>query len=107
MGDVGYVIEKNQRATQHWNQAKSICLQNGMRLPETFELQYVCESGGSWGLTGVGSAWEWSGNSSLIEPSGNGLGSAVFGGSGCTYAGWGWVGYLSGLEDSDVFRCAR
>ena len=36
-----------------------------------------------------------------------GVESAVFGGSGCGYASWNWVGYSTGSEGSIAFRCAR
>ncbi|MEI6596828.1 MAG: hypothetical protein WCL13_01275 [bacterium] len=43
----------------------------------------------------------------MYNGSNNGVESAIFGNSGCSYANWNWVGNNNGNENSNVFRCAR
>ena len=111
-GDIGYVIEKNERTASSWKLAKQTCLQNGMRLTEPFEWGLACTNAATWSLTAMTGNWEWASNFSLpfIVYDGiyyNGVGSAIFGGTSCSYAGFDAVGNYYGNEASYVFRCAR
>jgi len=38
--------------------------------------------------------------------SNNGVAAAIMGNSGCDYANWNWVGYNTGNQNSNAFRCA-
>jgi len=108
-GDVGFIIEKNERAANYWELAKQTCLQYNMRLTEPFEWKLSCKNAATWSLSSMTGNWEWASNFSLpvYGGSGTGVGSAIFGSSGCGYAAWDWVGYGTGYEASDAFRCAR
>ncbi len=108
-GDVGYIIEKNERTANFWELAKQTCLQNNMRLAEPFEWKLSCKNAATWSLVGMTGNWEWASNFSLPMYGGSdsGVASALFGGSGCSYATWNWVGGNNGYEGSYVFRCAR
>jgi len=64
-GDIGYVIEKNERAAAFWEMAKQTCLQNGMRLTEPFEWKLACKNAATWDLTAMTGNWEWASNFSL------------------------------------------
>ncbi|MBI4993965.1 hypothetical protein HZC33_03390, partial [Candidatus Wolfebacteria bacterium] len=108
-GDVGYIIEADERSVNYWEMAKQTCLNYGMRLPEPFEWKLACKNAATWSLINMTGNWEWASNFSLPMFLGNdsGVESAIFGGSGCNYAGWNWVGYGTGYEHSNAFRCVR
>lgn len=107
-GDVGYIIEQNERTAEHWEDAKATCLENSMRLPESFEFKYSCDSAGTFGLSSMTGNWEWSSNFALpMYDTNYGVGAAILGNSGCGYAGWGWVGRADGSQPSYAFRCAK
>ncbi len=114
VGDVGYVIEKNQRNGVMWEAARQTCLQNNMRLPEPFEWKLSCKNSATWGLSSMPSGYEWASNSFFpMFDSPNGVYatvSIIFGGSGCGYSNWAGAtigGNVAGWEDTRVFRCAR
>ena len=107
-GDVGYIIEQNERTADYWEQAKKTCLENGMRLPEPFEYKVSCVDAATFGLSSMTGNWEWSSNFALpMYTTYNGVASAVMGNLGCDYAYWGWVGYSTGHQTSYAFRCAK
>ncbi len=108
-GDVGYVIEQNERSADYWEGAKATCTKINMRLPENFEYKYGCKNAGSFGLSSMTGNWEWSSNEALPMYYGanHGLGTTIIGSSGCSYAGWGIVGNVTGYEPLVSFRCAR
>jgi len=105
----GYCIEKNERAAQHWEDAKYTCANAGKRLSEPFEWKFACQNAGTLGLSAMTDNWEWASNVSLPVYSGGatGVGSPVFGSSGCNYAFWNWLGDNTGAENSNAFRCVR
>ena len=107
-GDVGYIIEANERAARHWEQAKETCLQNGMRLPEPFEYKLSCDYAGTFGLSAMTGNYEWASNFALpMYYTNAGVGAAVMGHFGCSDASWYWVGRDGGYQDSYAFRCAK
>ena len=115
-GDVGWVIEQNERdsgSTVHWTQARLGCLLDGMRLAEPFEWQVSCDQRVEFDLAGMTQGPEWASNhvgeSSLSSDVGFGV--AVFGetpnGSGCQFAGVGFLGRVSGTRNQHQYRCVR
>ena len=109
-GDIGYIIERNERTATYWELAKQICLQNNMRLAEPFEWKLACKNATTWSLNNMTDNWEWASNFALPMYAGSydGVVAAIFGGrSGCSSATWGWVGYDTGFENSYAFRCVR
>ncbi len=107
-GDVGYIIEKEERTATYWELAKQICLENNMRLLEPFEYKLSCKEAIAFSLNSMTGNWEWVSNFALpMYNSNTGVGAAVMGGSGCNYSGWDWVGTSAGSEASIAFRCAK
>ncbi len=109
VGDTGYIIEDAVRSAAYFTTAKQVCTENNMRLPEPYEWQLACMNASTWGLSSMGTQWEWASNFTLPMYNGSygGVGAAVFGGSGCGYAGWYWLGGNGGGQDSNFYRCAR
>ncbi len=109
VGDTGYIIEQAQRSAQYWTQARQICLQYNMRLPEAFEWQLSCNNAGTWSMSTMTTVGEWAGNTTI--PTSNitnrGITALRIGDGGCNYGSMGWVAYGTGTEDSLNFRCAR
>lgn len=107
-GDVGYVIEQNERSSNYWEQAKSDCLEDGMRLPEPFEYKVACVDAATLGLSSMTGNWEWSSNSALAMYDPNrGLAATILGHSGCAYAAWDWIGYGTGAQGTTPYRCVK
>ena len=109
MGDIGYIIEDAVRSATYFTTAKQVCTENNMRLPEPYEWQLACMNASTWGLSSMGTQWEWASNFTLPLYGSNyvGVGAAVFGSSGCGYASWAWLGSSYGGQDSYYYRCAR
>ncbi len=109
VGDTGYIIEDAVRSAAHFTTAKQVCTENNMRLPEPYEWQLACMNASTWGLSSMGTQWEWASNFTLPMYDGGylGVGAAIFGSSGCTYANWDWLGFNSGNQYSYYYRCAR
>lgn len=107
-GDVGFIIESNEREAQSWQEARTICTEDGMRLPEPFEWQLACHNAKTWSINKIVGNWEWASN--VVYPlnvmNNMGMVSAIFGFSGCHYGSWEWVAYLSGSQYKANFRCA-
>lgn len=108
-GDIGWVIERNQRPIELWVDARVVCLLEGMRLPEPFEFQFSCRNAATFGLNSMTGDWEWSSNSAApIQVNGvHGVGVARAGLSSCNSAGANWIGTSSQVSDLDFFRCLR
>jgi hypothetical protein len=107
-GDVGFVIEQNERSANYWEQAKADCLKDGMRLPEPFEFKYACVNASTFVLNDMTNNWEWASNFALpVYDSNSGVGAALMGDSVCSYAYWHWVGTSDGSQASDAFRCVK
>ncbi len=110
VGDVGYVIETNERGAQTWELAKIACTQINMRLPEPLEWKYSCKNAATWSLSTMTTNWEWASNSAIPMYRGDGwygVGTVEFGAGGCAYGRWGWVGWEGSAEGSYNFRCVR
>ena len=108
-GDLGWVIERNQRPASFWENARVACLLEGMRLPEPFEFQYSCRNAASYGLNAMTGDWEWSSNSAapIFISSLQGLGVTRIGLASCNSSGAAWVGNSNQISDSGTFRCVR
>lgn len=108
-GDLGWVIERNQRTAVFWEEARVVCLLIGMRLPEPFEFQYSCREAGDYGLNSMTGDWEWASNGAapIQISSTHGLGVVRAGLSSCNSAGAGWVGTSTQVSDTGAFRCLR
>ena len=111
VGDIGFVMEANERGAQLWNLAKIACTQINMRLPEPLEWQYACNNAGTWSLSTMTTNWEWASNTTLSSYNGGysygGLFVTVLGSGGCNYSIGGWVGRYDATALSTNFRCAR
>lgn len=108
-GDLGWIIERDQRTATVWASARVACLLEGMRLPEAFEWLFSCSEAGTLGLIGMTNDWEWGSNSATPQRPGTNSGSAVavLGGGSCGHASYGWAASSSGSSESYVFRCVR
>ena len=107
-GDVGYVIEQQERTTEFWEQAKKTCLEDGMRLPEPFEWKVSCVDSATFGLSSMTGNWEWTSNFALpMYNSNGGIASGIIGESSCSTATWTWVGRGDGAQVSHNYRCVK
>ena len=107
-GDIGWVIERDERAASSWTNARVACLMHGMRLPEPMEWQYTCEQSMVFGVNNMTGNWEWASNQSQSEFATEGRTvAAVSGDQGCSYAGFSNLGNNSGLQSERYYRCAR
>ena len=111
-GDVGFIIEANERSNLLWENAKAACLQDNMRLPEVFEFKYSCNNAGVFGLTAMTNNFEWVSNSALpvyvqLLNSKHGVGVPTMGNTFCYRAEIAWVGRHSSNIVSHAFRCTR
>ena len=105
-GDIGWIIEEDERTEAKWWNAKVECLKHDMRLPEPIEFSYSCDNLGAFGLINMANGnWEWTSNNASFES--NGIGATVQGRNGCQYGTWGWVKNASGTESLHSYRCAR
>lgn len=107
-GDVGYIIEQDERAAEDWEQAKDLCLRDGMRLPEPFEYKVACVDAATFGLNSMTGNWEWASNEAFpMYTTYAGLGAVRIGVSGCSHTGWTWIGTDTGIHYSFTFRCVK
>ena len=109
-GDIGWIIEKNERPAESWVNARMACLLAGMRLPEPFEFQYSCVSAGGLGLADLADDSEWSSNEASVLEAGGAAGVAVTAmgaGGSCSGLILGWVGRTAPLTQALPFRCVR
>jgi hypothetical protein len=107
-GDLGWIIERDERTAQPWELAKVECLLLGMRLPEAFEYLYSCINSGSFGLNDMTGAWKWASNTAT---SGVGttsyVGVSVIGSGSCHHGSVSSVGRSDGGFATLGFRCLR
>lgn len=109
-GDVGWILEANNRAEAEWTSARETCLHLGMRLPEIFEFQFSCRNADSLGLSAEISAFEWMMNTPELTglPDSLKRGAAVVGGmiGNCDVFDLGFIGGANVTPASMAFRCA-
>lgn len=108
----GFCIEIDERPAKEWTEARHTCLQEGKRLPELGELQYVCNHNNQYGILGAESNKEWSSNFLLIGDDASRTARvtvAAFGSGSCNDVSAGLIGRDSfgNSPQSLSFRCVR
>ncbi len=107
-GDVGFIIERDERVTQQWHLAKEICVQNNMRLPEPFEWKLACTYSATWSMINMTGAQEWASNHpDTFYEAAHYTGVVSFGATGCNYSAHGYLGSTSSDISTSPFRCVR
>jgi len=110
-GDVGWVIERDERSAQRWEDARVTCLLEGMRLPEPFEFKFSCLRDGLMGLSDIAETEnEWASNTALPiinDDHLGGVGIATIGGTECKFGGYGWLALNTPFDTASPFRCVR
>lgn len=110
-GDVGWILEADNRLSAEWTDAKDTCLRVGMRLPEIFEFQFSCRNATSLGLNASVSGFEWMMNAPKLTYLGgdiSGYGPAAMTGKigSCENFDFGFLGGANVEPSSQPFRCA-
>ena len=110
-GDLGWVIERNQRASATWVAARMECLLNDMRLPESFEFIYSCAEDATLGLNDMTGDDEWVSNSAISSFSTGGVRGMVVPAAGLNACDRGdryWIARSDGVGGESIpFRCVR
>ncbi len=106
-GDIGWIIERDERASMVWDLAKVECLKVGMRLPENFEFKFSCKNAAQFGLANMTGNFEWSSNSVIANISQVPVSATLMGHVNCNTASWAVVADEQSRESTFWFRCAR
>ena len=110
-GDVGWMMERDERSSVLWETARAECLMAGMRLPEPFEWKFSCKNEALFGLNDMTGSLEWASNfvthQSEVTSGTNGIGAATLGGELCADGSWSWIATGSGVETTVPYRCVR
>ncbi len=106
-GDLGWIIERDERTAATWEAARVQCLLQGMRLPEPFEWRVSCVDAATFGLNDMTGNAEWASNAAipLVTTSSVGIGATIFGFSTCSSASFSWVGRGTPSSESEAYRC--
>lgn len=106
-GDLGWIIERDERTAANWVVARAECLVEGMRLPEPFEWQLSCFNLMQWGLNSMTNGREWASNTTIVWNNGSAGGVVVstLGEGTCNYGNVGFVGRNTGSIGLYPFRC--
>ncbi|MCB1034121.1 MAG: hypothetical protein KDD47_09845 [Acidobacteria bacterium] len=107
-GDLGWIIEKDERPAATWEAARVQCLLRGMRLPEPFEWRLSCVEAEAFGLHDMVGNWEWASNAPTpwVEANGvSGTSVSAFGSSGCGHGTQSWLGSSDNAAETRTFRC--
>lgn len=109
-GDLGWIIERDERTAAAWDAARVECLVIGMRLPEPFEWRISCVDAATFGLNDMTGDWEWASNVAfpVRSPTGAataGVGVGIFGEVNCASASTAWVGTNTDVSNELTFRC--
>lgn len=111
-GDLGFCIEKDERSAAVWVAAKQACAEDGKRLPEPAEFQYVCKNLPG-GVSNMTDDMEWASNipyNELLSPATGvtDLQVVSMGNGSCTITSSGVIGRnTTGYQDSLPYRCVR
>lgn len=102
----GFCIEKSERSSAAWEDAREDCAEDGKRLPEPGEYKFTCNIAGSLGVSGMDSGAEWVSNFALPVLSTNGVGGVFVaaGGAGCNAGSFGAV-FSDAGESTYTYRC--
>lgn len=109
-GDTGFIIEKQERGSANWTNAKANCLKDGMRLPEPFEWQYSCFNAGSADLSSMTGNWEWDSNTAgmLLGNYWSGTYAPAAGNASCDHGyNFGAGGNYGNSSPESAYRCVR
>ena len=107
-GDVGIVVEKDERKALTWPEAANNCLASGMRLPTAEEWQILCLNEEEWGLDDMTGNWEWASKGQFPMFLGGRAGMAVtlYGDKDCVTASFSFVASFDGGELGEAsYRC--
>ena len=111
-GGFGYCIEKNQRSSDHWVNAKRTCALAGKRLPEPAEWKFACMNANSLGLNNMIGGWEIASNVErwweYSDANTRMLTAPLLGYDGCDRAGWIVMAQHPTADSTQYeFRCVR
>lgn len=107
-GDIGFVIERNQRAAVNWEDARLNCRLASLRLPEPFEFLYSCNNAGTFGLNNMTGDWEWASNGVIpLVGSVAAVVASALGEINCNSGSFGWVATNNEAPSSFTYRCVR
>ncbi len=112
-GDTGWIIDRFEResgAAQDWTSARALCLMDGMRLPEPFEIQLTCDNADMFAVSDLLDDEEWATNevSTLFTGSGGrGEIATTLPAGSCDGLFFRWVGRSSNDREKVQFRCVR
>ena len=111
-GDLGFCFEEDERSAAVWVAAKQDCAEDGKRLPEPAEYQYVCKNLPG-GVNNMTDDMEWASNipyDELLNPATGvtDLQVVIIGNGSCTITSGGVIGRnTSGYQDTLPYRCVR
>lgn len=103
----GFCIEKNERQTAVYEDARDDCAADKKRLPEPVEWKFACKNAA--GLSNMtDNQFEWAGNYPILFD-GAGMSAARIGKNSCIEGSRAWIVYsgTGGQEDSYPYRCIR
>lgn len=109
-GDIGWLIERDERVADTWSEARAECLMDGMRLPEPFEYQFSCVREALLALVNMTVNVEWTGNTALVGHDNNGpaLVAPAMGADGCDQGSFGRIAQTPPSGSAvGAYRCAR
>lgn len=112
-GDLGYCLEKAERTSAQWEDARQGCAVDGKRLPAATEWKMACDSAGTLGLANMTDGWEWVTTAGSPtqgwDPSGVlNLGVPAMGNGDCAKYSWGRIANSQGgVNEPNVYRCVR
>lgn len=107
-GSRGYCIEKTERASASWIDARQDCFDDGKRLPELTEYLHACVNAGTLSLSDMTDDYELVGNApEFFSPSGGGAAYQLIGSGGCSTASWDWIASTGGAGMTRPYRCVR
>ena len=115
-GPTGLCIEKSERSSLNWEDARLDCAASGKRLPEIAEWRRACNLAGSLSLSNMTDDDEWASNYAVFHTentsdgysTGSGYwGGVMIGNGSCFNIGFGISGHISGGATSHVYRCVR
>ncbi len=110
VGDIGFVIETNERSANTWELARQACTQINMRFPELFEWKLSCKNAATWSLSTMTTNDEWTSNTAstvYIPGSYAGVATMVSGAGSCLRTSIYWINQNTATEGSANFRCVR
>lgn len=108
-GDVGWIIEHDDRGSAAWDEAKVDCLLDGMRLPEAFELRFSCRNAVAFAINDLpGNDEEWASNTAWIGDTGTRQGPAApnYGQGSCNQGNYSFLAATDGTSTAQRYRCA-